>query len=273
MSATKKPKEKTINKTINEESDKVIKPKTKKFNEKEFNKRLENFSAWEKKRKEKIKKLQEEKEEKEIEKFNSKNIHHNKKITKGKINSIVDRLYTKDINKREQNKIILTKVYTPSFTPFIYTKKENIKKNSNKNKKENKNNKSQTQRHFYHKEETDEDKDEDEDESDSDDEKNNYKTYYDKNKFFEDNIKNDDLYEDIYEDIDEKKNGRYKKISNSQRNFKKVEKLNKNGSNKIIKIKKNHNSKVVKFSDNEDEEAERVVIENAFRNRLFKHKK
>ena len=50
-----------------------------------------------------------------------------------------NRLRKKDINKRKQNKIILTKIYTPSFTPFIYTKKENIKKTGTKNDRRKKN--------------------------------------------------------------------------------------------------------------------------------------
>ena len=59
MSPTKKQKEKKIFQT--EEVKKAPKKKIRKFDEKEFNKRLENFNMWEQKRKEKIKKLQEEK--------------------------------------------------------------------------------------------------------------------------------------------------------------------------------------------------------------------
>ena len=195
--------------------------------------------------------MQEEKKEKEIQKYNSKNIHHNKKIPKNKISSIVNRLYTKDLRKREQNKIILTKIYTPTFTPFIYTKQEVSKKNKNKEE----NNKPQTQRNHYYKEE--------EDESDNDDVKINYNTNYNKNK----------LCDDIYEEDEEKNNGRYKRISNSQKNFKKVEKLPKHGSSKKMTKSKKYFDKIGRHSDNEDEDNERIVIENALRNRLFKHKK
>ena len=87
MSPTKKQKEKEKYQT--EEIKNAPKRKIRKFDEKGFNKRLENFSRWEQKRKEKIKKLQEKKKEKEIEKFNEKNIHHNKRIPKEKVSSIV----------------------------------------------------------------------------------------------------------------------------------------------------------------------------------------
>ena len=68
------------------------------------------------------------------------------------------------------------------------------------------------------------------------------------------------------------KDGRYKRISNSQKHFKKVIKVPKKGNKKMTKSNKNFDKKGV-HSDNEDEENERIVIENAFRNRLFKHKK
>ena len=76
----------------------------------------------------------------------------------------------------------------------------------------------------------------------------------------------------FYEDDEEKQNGRYKRISKSQKYFKKIEKLPKNESKKTVKTKKKLNNKG-RYSDNEDEDIEREVIENAFRNRLFKHKK
>ena len=59
MSPTKKQKEKEKYQT--EEIKNAPKRKIRKFDEKGFNKRLENFSRWEQKRKEKIKKLQEKK--------------------------------------------------------------------------------------------------------------------------------------------------------------------------------------------------------------------
>ena len=195
--------------------------------------------------------MQEEKKKKEMKNYNSKNIHHNKRMSQEKVSSIIHRLYTKDINKRKENKTILKEIYTPTFTPNIYTKKENnIKKAKNKNE-----NHPQTQRNKYYKEKKED--------SDSENEKNMYKTIYEDKHNHEHNNKklNENLYYDDYEEEEEeKKNGRYKKISNSQKHFKKVE-----------KTKKSH--KNTRFSDNEDEETERVVIENAFRNRLFKHKK
>ena len=38
----------------------------------------------------------------------------------------VERLYDQDIKKRKDNKVILTKIYTPSFHPTIYTKRDLI---------------------------------------------------------------------------------------------------------------------------------------------------
>lgn len=70
-----------------------------------------------------------------MDKYNKNNIHHNKRLSSEMIPSVLDRLYTKDIKKRRQNQIILTQIYTPTFTPFIYTKKENIRKHPNQNPK------------------------------------------------------------------------------------------------------------------------------------------
>ena len=178
-------------------------------------------------------------------------------------------MYDKDIRRRQQNKIILTQIYTPTFTPFIYTKKENIKKNKNKQEK-NENYKPQTGRNHYYHEEKDDDKD-----SFSSKDKNNFNTYYyynqkNNDKFYDNLFEN--IYENKYEDDEEKKKGRYKKISNSQKHFKKIEKFPKNGSKKSMKSEKYLNNKG-SYSDNEDEDAERIAIENAFRYKLFKHKK
>ena len=54
--------------------------KPKKFNEKEFQKQLETFKAWEKKKKEKIEKLKNEELKKENDILLKNNIHHNKKM-------------------------------------------------------------------------------------------------------------------------------------------------------------------------------------------------
>jgi hypothetical protein len=109
--------------------------KKKKFNEEEFQKQLKSFELWEKKRNEKIADLKKKKIQKEIDSVNNKkNIHYKKKIPKDQVSSVLDRLYTKDIEKRRQNKQILTKIYTPSFTPFLYTKGDNITKHQKKEK-------------------------------------------------------------------------------------------------------------------------------------------
>ena len=100
------------------------KPKNKKFNEEEFKKQIEAFNAWEKKRNEKIEKMKKEEIQKEIDSISKKNIHHNKKMSSEKMPSMLDRLYTNDIQKRKENQILLTQIYTPSFTPNIYAKNQ-----------------------------------------------------------------------------------------------------------------------------------------------------
>jgi len=80
---------------------------------------------WKKKerKKERIEKLKQDKIKKEIETVNNKkNIHYHKKLPNKKLPSLLERIYTKDIKKRKEKNQILTKIYTPSFTPFLYTK-------------------------------------------------------------------------------------------------------------------------------------------------------
>lgn len=72
-----------------------------------------------------MEKLRQERIQKELETVNNeKNIHYNKKISSDKVPSVLDRLYTQDIKKRREKKQILTKIYTPTFTPFLYYKEE-----------------------------------------------------------------------------------------------------------------------------------------------------
>ena len=115
----KKKQVKKINNFVN--SDKIQKPK-KKYNEAEFKKELEFFAQCEKRKKERIEKLKQDKINKEKESINKKNIHYHKKLPNKKLPSFLDRIYTKDIKKRQEKKQILTKIYTPSFKPFLYTK-------------------------------------------------------------------------------------------------------------------------------------------------------
>ena len=53
---------------------------------------------------------------------NKKNIHYRKKLPQKKLPDFLERIYTRDLEKRKEKKQILTKIYTPSFTPFLYTK-------------------------------------------------------------------------------------------------------------------------------------------------------
>ena len=112
----------------------------KKFNAEEFQKELEFFKQCEVRKKEKIEKLKEEKIKKEISLINDKkNIHYHKKLKKKQLPSLLERLYTKDLEKRKEKKIILQKIYTPTFTPSLYTKKNanNFKKRQNATKPQN----------------------------------------------------------------------------------------------------------------------------------------
>ena len=63
--------------------------------------------------------------EKELETVNNEqNILYNAKVTSDTVPSVLDRLYTQDIKKRREKRQILTKIYTPTFTPFLYYKEE-----------------------------------------------------------------------------------------------------------------------------------------------------
>ena len=73
------------------------------------------------------------------------------------------------------------------------------------------------------------------------------------------NISKDDSSEDESEDDEPRNKNKNKKIYAK----KALENLTNNN------IKSQHE----RFSDNDDEESQRVIIENVYRNRLFKHKK
>ena len=255
MSTSKRQKEKY--QTV-ESASNIRKPKGKKFNEKEFQKRLESFNMWEKRKKEKIEKLKQEKINKEMEKYNKNNIHHNKRMSSEKIPSVLDRLYTKDIKKRRENQIILTQIYTPTFTPFIYTKKENIRRSEKQ--KRNGRPKQQVKRNHYYK-----DEENDNDYNNYNTHYNNYNSHYNKTNYYNEED------EDEEDDLRVKNNNKYR-MSKSKRNLKKIEKLSDIEDNGIAS-KSKKTLKVSRFSDNEDEDLERLVVENAFRNRLFKHRK
>ena len=109
---------------INKTNTAVIKEtKKRKFDEEKFKKELEFFKQCEQRKKEKIEKLKQDKIKKEIESINNKkNIHYRKKLPQKKLPDFLERIYTRDLEKRKEKKQILTKIYTPSFTPFLYTK-------------------------------------------------------------------------------------------------------------------------------------------------------
>ena len=193
-----------------------------------------------------------------MDKYNKNNIHHNKRLSSEMIPSVLDRLYTKDIKKRRQNQMILTQIYTPTFTPSIYTKKENFRRHPNQNQKRNDKHKAQAQANRYH----------NYNEEDDYDPNHNYHKTLDLNYRGQD----DDDYDDE-DNLRIKNNGR-RNISQSKRNLKKMERLS-DIEEDIYKpkAKSKRNLKAGKYSDNEDEELERLVVENAFRKRLFQHRK
>ena len=194
---------------------------------------MESFNAWEQRKKEKIEKLKKEKNDKEMEKYKKNNIHNNKRMSCDKKSSLIDRLYSKDISKRKENQMILTQIYTPSFEPYLFTKKNNMRRSIKKVDKEMIERRTHSQRHFKQKQSKEIKK-------------------LNKNN----NISMDDLFEDESEDEDSRNHYKYKKIY----------------SKKVLdNLTINNNYE--RFGESEDDEEERIIIENAYRNRLFKHKK
>ena len=216
----------------------------KKFNPEEFNKTLESFKEWENKRKERIKQL--EKEQREKEKKLLKNPEINKEAnlkfnTNPKNYTAVERLYTQDLIKRKEKKIVLTKIYTPSFRPTLYTNKYNLGRTIQQNNNTKTDNKLKINKNLF--EENEED---DEEEEDNVYQPKRYKT-----------LKNfDDKDEDSENDENEEEKN-YKKI--------KIKKGRKNLSVKKKKIK-------VKISEDEEESEGGEDEENDNSNKIQKYK-
>ena len=122
-SSQKKGGDKTMKKTM------TTYPTNKKFTDPKFQKKLESFKEWEKRRKERLAKLEKEKREREdkLMKDPQVNKEANLKFNLNPKNyTAVERLYTQDRIKREEKKIALTKIYTPTFRPTLYTNKYNL---------------------------------------------------------------------------------------------------------------------------------------------------
>ena len=232
-----------------------------KFNENDFKKQMDSFNDWEKKKKAKLERLKKEKEErerklmKEPETNKEANLRFN---TNPKNFTAVERLYTQDLKKRKDKKVILTKIYTPTFQPTIYTRRENFGKYLQQNNRTEYNNRlrnSNAKRNNYIEE------DEDDDDNDNND-------LYESRKIKTQRYRHDD---------DEDGNNEYTSNTN-----KKNKKGRKNLSVKKKKIK-------IKVSDDEDEDEnedgeqkketkipKKVMnknIENKLRDMLFKNRK
>ena len=123
---------KVMKKSMTTYSNKINK---RKFDPVKFNEYLKGIDDYENKKKEKIENMRKQKEEKEL----KKETYHPKinKDLKYKVNpknySTIERLYTQDLIKRKEKKQILTKIYTPSFKPKIYTNKYNTNRINQKN--------------------------------------------------------------------------------------------------------------------------------------------
>ena len=143
---------------------------------------MEAFKEWEKKRNQKIEKKKKDNLKKELDTIKKNNIHRNKKMSAEKMPSMLDRLYTNDIKKRKEKQLLLTQIYTPSFTPFIYTKNNNTKRNINSKKNEKTYKHASLDKNVYNKTYLEHENNEDEDdynEKKDEDEDNNY--FYEKN--------------------------------------------------------------------------------------------
>ena len=95
-------------------------PKAIKFNKQKFDKQIDTFKEWERKRTEKLKNKQIEKQEKEYAEFTKKNIHYNKNTDNVDTADVINRLYQKDIKNRKEKQKTLIKVYEPPFRPNAY---------------------------------------------------------------------------------------------------------------------------------------------------------
>ena len=103
-----------------------------KFDPVKFNEYLKGVEDYENMKKEKIKYMKKQEEEKELRKITYHPKINKESNLKFKVNpknySTVERLYTQDLIKRKEKKQILTKVYTPTFKPKLYTNKHLINK-------------------------------------------------------------------------------------------------------------------------------------------------
>jgi len=135
-----------------------------KFNANEFQKQIESFNDWERKKKEKIKQKQQEKIENEKKLLKNPKINNEANLkfnTNPKNYDAVERLYNQDLIKRKEKKIALTKIYTPTFRPFLYTNKQNLGKVLQHNNRVERKIKVYSKRHDdeYEEEESEEDED------------------------------------------------------------------------------------------------------------------
>jgi len=203
----------------------------KKFNANEFKKQLDSFNDWEVKRKAKLKQMQQEKIEKEKNLLKNPTINNEANLkfnTNPKNYDAVERLYTQDLIKRKEKKIALTKIYTPTFKPKLYTTKQNLGKVVHFNNRENRKIK------VYNKKRIDESEEEDEEEEESEEEKNYKKVKIKTHKIY--NKKDDDDESEEEEGYNSKKK-------------KKQTRTNLSVQKKKIKMK---------ISDDEDDEEENV---------------
>ena len=107
-----------------------------KFNPGGFQKQLQSFYDWDKKKKAHLKRLEEEKLEREKKLLKNPQINTEANLkfnTNPKNYDAVERLYNQDRQKREEKKIALTKIYTPTFKPKLYSNKHNLGKTLQQN--------------------------------------------------------------------------------------------------------------------------------------------
>ena len=97
--------------------------KKEKYDPEKFDKQLDRFKEWEKKKNEKIKNRKMEQQKKEYDDYTSKNIHYKKDLYNVDTSDVISRLYEKDLKKRREEHKTLIKVYEPPFRPNVY--KEN----------------------------------------------------------------------------------------------------------------------------------------------------
>ena len=239
----------------------------KKFNQTEFNKQIESFYDWEKKKKEKVEKMKKEQEENKLKLL--KDPVTNKKAnlkfnTNPKNLTTIERLYDQDLKKRKDKRVLLTKIYTPSFQPTLYTKGEDFEKILQQNNKaEMKLRKSLAKMHNNYEEESKENKDD-----------------IDLYKYKERKLK---THKNLYEKEDKLNN---KKASKPKKKNKKEKEKEKSKRNKSVEKKKVK----MKISDDEEEEDNEDESESeskndkepeideekvgmTLRNRLFKNMK